>query len=75
MRPLRDPAPSRLVYRLNRMMLRRGMRSFLRFGVPLLMLIAVGAIWASDESRRMDARDRVSELRRQVEERPELWFT
>lgn len=72
MRPMKDPAPSRLAYRLNRMMLRRGMKGFLRFGIPVLILIGGAAIWASDEARRMDARDRVSEVKRQVEERPEF---
>jgi cell division protein FtsQ len=69
---MRDPAPSRLAYRLHRLMLRRGMKGFLRFGVPLLMVVAVGLIWASDEVRRTDAWDRVSEVKRQVEERPEF---
>lgn len=72
MRPMKDPAPSRLAYRLNRMMLRRGMKGFLRFGVPLVLVIAAAAFWASDEARRTDAMDRVSELKRQVEERPEF---
>ncbi|NNE88437.1 MAG: cell division protein FtsQ [Silicimonas sp.] len=72
MRPMKDPAPSRLAYRLNRLLLRRGMKKFLRFGLPLLLLLAVGVIWASDEVRRQDAWDRVAEVRRQVEERPEF---
>ncbi len=68
----RDPAPSRLAYRLNRLMLRRGVRGFLRFGLPVLMLAAAAAIWASDPARVQDARDRLAEMRRQVEERPEF---
>lgn len=68
----RDPAPSRLAYRLNRLMLRRGVRTFLRFGLPVLTLAAAAAIWASDEARVQDARDRIAEMRRQVEERPEF---
>lgn len=72
MRPMKDPAPSRLAYRLNRLMLRRGMRTFLRFGLPVLILMAIGAIWASDQARVDGAKDRIAELRRQVEERPEF---
>ena len=72
MRPMRDPAPSRLMYRLNRLMLRRGMKSFLRYGLPVLMLLAVAAIWASDDARREDAWDRLAEVKRQVQERPEF---
>lgn len=72
MRPMKDPAPSRLAYKLNRLMLRRGTRAFLRYGLPMLILASVGAFWASDEARVEDARDRVAELRRQIEERPEF---
>ena len=72
MRPMKDPAPSRLAYRLNRLMLRRGMKGFLRFGIPVLLVVGGVGIWASDEARRTDAWDRVSEVKRQVEERPEF---
>lgn len=72
MRPLRDPAPSRLAYRLNRMMLRRGVRSFLRYGLPVLVLAALAAFWASDAARVTDARDRIAEIRHQIENRPEF---
>ncbi len=72
MRPMKDPAPSRLAYKLNRLMLRRGTRAFLRYVLPLLVLASAGAFWASDEARVEDARDRVAEFRRQIEERPEF---
>ncbi len=69
---LRDPAPSRLAYKLNRMMMRRGMQLFLRYGLPVLILAAGVALWASDPARVDAAKDRVAELKRQVEERPEF---
>ncbi len=72
MRPMRDPAPSRLAYRLNRLMLTPGFRRFLRFGLPVLIVAAGVAFWASDEGRRIDAAERVAELKRQVQERPEF---
>lgn len=72
MRPMKDPAPSRLAYKLNRLMLRRGTRAFLRFGLPVLILASIATFWASDPARVQDARDRVAELRRQIEERPEF---
>ncbi|MEM9970103.1 MAG: cell division protein FtsQ/DivIB [Pseudomonadota bacterium] len=72
MRPLRDPAPSRMAYRLNRLMLTPGFRRFLRYGLPALLLAAGVAIWASDEARRQDAADRVAEVKRQIQERPEF---
>ena len=72
MRPLRDPAPSRLAYRLNRLMLTPRFRYFLRFGLPLLVLVALGAFWASDEARVEEAYERIAEVRRDIEERPEF---
>ena len=72
MRPMRDPAPSRLAYRMNRLMLTPMFRRFLRYGLPVL-IVATGALWwASDEARRQGASDRIAELRRQIEERPEF---
>ncbi|MEM9425569.1 MAG: cell division protein FtsQ/DivIB [Pseudomonadota bacterium] len=68
----RDPAPSRLTYKLNRLMMRSGVRVFLRFGLPVLILASGAAFWASDPVRVEAARDRVAELRRQVQERPEF---
>ena len=72
MRPMRDPAPSRLAYRMNRLMLTPAFRRFLRFGLPVLIIATAVLVWASDEGRRQDAVDRIAELRRQVEERPEF---
>ncbi|MEM6385104.1 MAG: cell division protein FtsQ/DivIB [Pseudomonadota bacterium] len=68
----RDPAPSRLAYKLNRLMMRSGVQLFLRYGLPVLVLAAGAAFWASDPVRVEAAKDRVAELRRQVEERPEF---
>ena len=72
MRPLKDPAPSRLAYRLNRLMLTPGVRRFLQYGLPVLLVAAGLAFWASDSSRRDVVVDRLAELRHQIEERPEF---
>jgi len=72
MRPIRDPAPSRLSYRMNRLMLTPRFRSFLRYGLPVLIVASAGAFWASDADRRQDTMDRVAEVRRQIQERPEF---
>lgn len=72
MRPMRDPAPSRLAYRMNRLMLTPAFRRFLRYGLPVLIIATAATIWASDVGRRQDAADRIAELRRQIEERPEF---
>ncbi len=68
----RDPAPSRLSYKLNRLFMRGGVKLFLRYGLPVLILASVAAFWASDPVRVQEAKDRFAELRRQVEERPEF---
>ena len=72
MRPMRDPAPSRLAYRLNRLMLTPSFRRFLRYGLPVLVIAAAAAFWASDEARRIAAVDRYEEIKRQIQERPEF---
>lgn len=72
MRSLRDPAPSRLAYRLNRLMLTPRFRTFMRYGLPVLIVASIGAFWASDSDRRQDMVDRVAEVRRQIQERPEF---
>ncbi len=71
-RRLRDPAPSRLAYKLNRLLMRGGVKLFLRYGLPVLILASGAAYWASDPVRVEGAKDRVAELKRQVEERPEF---
>lgn len=71
-KPIRDPAPSRLAYKLNRLLLRPMVRRFLRYGLPVLLVAAGVAFWASDQGRRDGAMDRVAEVRRQIEERPEF---
>lgn len=72
MRPVKDPAPSRIAYRIDRLMLTPGFRVFLRYGLPVLLVAAGIAFWFSDEGRRQDTGDRIAEVRRQIEERPEF---
>ncbi len=68
----RDPAPSRLRYRMQRWMLTPGIRLGLRIGVPFgLVFVAVGAFMA-DEQRRDALNLFVAELRASFEERPEF---
>lgn len=72
MPPRRDPAPSRLAYRMHRMMLTPGFRRFLRYGLPTLLVAATVGIYLGDESRRLALSEGVEDLRRQVAERPEF---
>lgn len=48
----RDPAPSRLAYRLNRMMLRPLVRRLVHIGLPAFLAAMVAGIWLSDDTRR-----------------------
>ncbi|MDO5606327.1 MAG: cell division protein FtsQ/DivIB [Paracoccus sp. (in: a-proteobacteria)] len=51
-KPRRDPAPSRLAYRLHRMLLTPVYRRLLRVGLPAFMIAFVVLLWLSDEDRR-----------------------
>ncbi|SCZ63918.1 cell division protein FtsQ [Epibacterium ulvae] len=67
-----DPAPSRLKYRIQRWMLTPGIRTGLKFGVPLAVIaVAVGG-YLADQERRDDLLERYAELRRSIEQRPEF---
>lgn len=68
----RDPAPSRLAYRMERLWLTPLFRVFMRVGVPILVVIAVAAIWLGDEGRRAAVGQRLADLRTQFENRPEF---
>jgi cell division protein FtsQ len=48
----RDPAPSRLKYRLERMWLTPLYRRALRLGLPAFLLAMTAGLWLSDEDRR-----------------------
>ncbi|MBT8431841.1 MAG: cell division protein FtsQ/DivIB, partial [Altererythrobacter sp.] len=41
-------------------------------GLPVLIIASIGAFWASDADRRQEMTDRVAEVRRQIQERPEF---
>ncbi len=68
----RDPAPSRIAYRLRRLWLTPLFRQTVRLGIPLF-LIASAIGWAvSQEQLRISVHDKISELRASIEERPEF---
>ncbi|MYA89420.1 MAG: cell division protein FtsQ [Boseongicola sp. SB0662_bin_57] len=72
MRTMKDPAPSRLEYRMKRLMLRPSMRPFRRYGMPVIALATLAGLWALDEGRRESALAFVAELRNEIGERPEF---
>lgn len=67
-----DPAPSRLKYRMERLMLTPLFRLLLRFGLPCLLTFGVASWWLSVEENRQLITDTYSDLRSQVESRPEF---
>jgi cell division protein FtsQ len=67
-----DPAPSRLSYRMERLWLTPLFRRLLRVGLPVAVLIAPLAWYASDPARVEALRDHAHEIRREIENRPEF---
>lgn len=71
-RERRDPAPSRLAYRVERLRLTPGFRRAVRTGLPAFLIIAVTAVWLGDADRRAAMQGRLAALRESVENRPEF---
>ncbi len=70
--PHRDPAPSRVSYRFQRLWLTPLFRRAVCVGLPVLAL-SYGAGWYATRPHNIEAmQDKVAELRRFVEERPEF---
>jgi cell division protein FtsQ len=70
--PRADPSPSRLRYRLERMRLTPSYHRLLRLGLPLMLIAGGVGGYLADEARRTALLDRVAEIRRQIETRPEF---
>jgi cell division protein FtsQ len=73
--PRRDPAPSRLRYRLNRLWLRPSFRRLVNFGVP--MLAGLLAVWtlAAELDLRARAVQAYDDLKASLIERPSFLIT
>lgn len=68
----RDPAPSRLAYRMQRLALTPMVRRAVIWGVPMGAVVATVSLWLSDAERREVLAGQFADFRRQVEERPEF---
>jgi len=73
--PRRDPAPSRLAYKLERLWLRPGLRRLLRLGLPLCLTFLPALAYLADDARRAALGSGLADLRRQIQERPEFMVT
>lgn len=71
----RDPAPSRLQYRLERMWLRPIWRRAVRIGVPAFLVAMTAGLWLADEDRRAVLTDGVHQVVRKVQSREEFQVT
>jgi cell division protein FtsQ len=70
--PRRDPSPSRLAYKLNRLWLTPLFRGGVKFGLPVMVLAFAVAAFLSDAERRAGLVTMASDLRQQFENRPEF---
>ncbi|MEM8536826.1 MAG: cell division protein FtsQ/DivIB [Pseudomonadota bacterium] len=68
----RDPAPSRLGYRFQRMMLTPGFRALVRVGVPLLLILSIVGSWYSHAANRQALAQWVDTTKQSFQERPQF---
>ncbi len=67
-----DPAPSRLSYRLERLMLTPLVRFTLRVGLPMAVVLGGAGWWFADAGNREMLTDTFAEIRQTIEARPEF---
>ncbi len=67
-----DPAPSRLSYRLQRLMLTPFVRFMLKAGIPLGAVIGAAGWWIAMPENREAIGDKYTEIRESIESRPEF---
>lgn len=65
----RDPAPSRLMYRLHRLWLTPSWRRLVRVGLPLALVTAVIGLWVANPDNRMAVVTKVEDIRQSIENR------
>ncbi|MGX0975190.1 cell division protein FtsQ [Roseovarius sp. MBR-51] len=70
--PRADPAPSRMSYRLQRLMLTPLYRRLIRFGLPMLVIAGLVGGYLGSDARRTALVEQIADLRHQIETRPEF---
>ena len=68
----RDPAPSRIAYRLNRLWLTPLVRTAVRVGLPAFALAFSAGLYLADDHRRAALGSVVTDLRERIKNRPEF---
>jgi cell division protein FtsQ len=70
--PRKDPAPSRIAYRLQRLWLRPFVRTALRVGLPAFVLSFGVGLYLADQGRRDALTTLYADMRETVKNRPEF---
>lgn len=70
--PRRDPAPSRIAYRMQRLWLTPAIRTALRVGLPAFVLAFGVGIYLADTERRAVLGSVYTDLREKIKNRPEF---
>ncbi len=70
--PRRDPAPSRLTYKVQRMWLTPLYRSLMRVGLPTFLILTALGWYFANPTNRYAIVEKVEEVRRSIETRPEF---
>ncbi|WP_108483451.1 cell division protein FtsQ/DivIB [Oceaniglobus ichthyenteri] len=70
--PRRDPAPSRLAYRMERLLLTPAFRRLLWVGVPVFCVSLAVGLYLSDQTRRDALSLMVENVKAKVRDRPEF---
>lgn len=68
----RDPAPSRLGYRYQRLMLTPGFRGTVRIGVPILLIMAIAGSWYAKPENRAALAATIAETKQSFQQRPQF---
>lgn len=68
----RDPAPSKLGYRYQRLMLTPGFRASVRIGVPLLLIATIAGSWYSKEENRTALAANIAATKQSFQQRPQF---
>lgn len=68
----RDPAPSRLAYKVHRLWLTPVFRAFLRVGLPVFAVLMATGWYLSNPTNRYAIGEKLTNMKRSVQERPEF---
>ncbi len=68
----RDPAPSKLGYRYQRLMLTPGFRATVRIGVPIILIATIAGSWYSQPENRANLTASIAQSKQSFQQRPQF---